>query len=368
MVSVAGPRREAVVGPSFHSATGKKLADLPLGRIAFGRWGDATSGEEVVLCKHPQAIEIHCHGGIAASAAICESLAKRGCNKRDATDWYAAEPTSLIASEAHHALSKAVTERAALVLLDQQTGALDRAIDACLMALDSGDDAAALRQVKAIADRWPLGKQLSQPAVVALTGPPNVGKSSLINALVGYERAIVFDSPGTTRDAVTAVTAIDGWAVQLVDTAGLRTTQDDLEQAGIDLAQQTIATAELALVVNEAADWLQGEPPATDFDGWLEDKQVLHVANKIDRLSPRDCDRLATGQPTSLVLTSATDGTGIDELLEQITGAICPCQLKPGDAVPFELRHYELLSEAITALEVGDSAAAKLALLALAGA
>lgn len=367
MVSVAGPRREAVVGPLFHSATGKKLADLPVGRIAFGRWGDATSGEEVVICKHPQTVEIHCHGGIAASAAICESLAERGCDKQSAENWFATQKGSLIAGEAQRALGNAVTERAALVLLDQQTGALDRVIDACVAAIDSDDNAAALRQIQAIADRRPLGKQLSQPAVVALTGPPNVGKSSLINALVGYERAIVFDSPGTTRDAVTAVTAIDGWAVQLVDTAGLRATQNDLEQAGIDLAQQAIATAELVLVVKEAADWQQGEPPATEFDGWLEDKQVLRVANKVDRLSPSDCDRLAAGQPANLVLTSATDGTGVDNLLEQIAQAICPCQLEPGDAVPFELRHYKLLSEAITALEAGDPAAAKLALLALAG-
>ena len=76
----------------------------------------------------------------------------------------------------------------------------------------------------------------SNPWRVVVFGAPNVGKSSLINALAGYERAIVSPTPGTTRDVVTVTTAIDGWPVQLSDTAGFRETQDELESAGIELA------------------------------------------------------------------------------------------------------------------------------------
>ena len=84
-------------------------------------------------------------------------------------------------------------------------------------------------------------------------GAPNVGKSSLINALAGYERAIVSPTPGTTRDVVTVTTAIDGWPVQLSDTAGFRETQDELESAGIELATTTLSRAELAIFVHDAA-------------------------------------------------------------------------------------------------------------------
>ena len=76
---------------------------------------------------------------------------------------------------------------------------------------------------------------ISSSSAVVLSGAPNVGKSSLINALVGYERAIVFAEPGTTRDVVTAGTAVDGWPIELADTAGLRESTDPLEAAGIAL-------------------------------------------------------------------------------------------------------------------------------------
>ena len=81
------------------------------------------------------------------------------------------------------------------------------------------------------------GRHLLTPFDVVLAGPANVGKSSLINALVGYNRAIVYDAPGTTRDVITAETAIDGWPVTLSDTAGLRDSDDPLEMAGVQTAQ-----------------------------------------------------------------------------------------------------------------------------------
>ena len=90
----------------------------------------------------------------------------------------------------------------------------------------------------------PLGLHLARPWQVVVAGPPNVGKSSLINALAGYPRAIVHWAPGTTRDAVTVETVLDGWPVELCDTAGLRTAGDAVERAGIELARRKMAQAE----------------------------------------------------------------------------------------------------------------------------
>src|SRR5690606_16577637 len=91
----------------------------------------------------------------------------------------------------------------------------------------------ARRRLAALVDRAPLGLHLTRPWHVALAGAPNVGKSSLLNAVLGYGRAIVFDQPGTTRDVLDAVTAIDGWPVRLTDGAGLRESVDALEAAGV---------------------------------------------------------------------------------------------------------------------------------------
>jgi tRNA modification GTPase len=110
-----------------------------------------------------------------------------------------------------------------------------------------------------------------------LYGAPNVGKSSLINALAGFERAIVFDQPGTTRDVVTVETAFDGWPVRLSDTAGIRISHDQIEAAGIARAKNELATADLRICVCDSSD-------ATSFEV-LQAAEILPslvVANKCD--------------------------------------------------------------------------------------
>src|SRR5262249_42285045 len=102
-------------------------------------------------------------------------------------------------------------------------------------------------------NRAPLGAHLTQPWRVVIAGPPNVGKSSLINAILGYERAIVFDQPGTTRDVVTAATALDGWPVELADTAGLPAGVDPLDRAGIERETAQADEADCLLLVFDAS-------------------------------------------------------------------------------------------------------------------
>ena len=113
---------------------------------------------------------------------------------------------------------------------------------------------------------------------MVLAGRPNVGKSSLMNALAGHGRSIVHHAPGTTRDAVTLTTAIDGWPVELCDTAGLRPAGDALESAGIERAQERLARADLVvLVCDQSMPW-SAEDQAL-LDQWPE---AVLVHNKCD--------------------------------------------------------------------------------------
>ena len=104
----------------------------------------------------------------------------------------------------------------------------------------------------------PLGRRLTAPWRVVVAGPPNVGKSSLVNALAGYQRSIVAPTPGTTRDVVTTRLAIDGWPVELADTAGVREATDALETQGVRLAREATAAADLCLWVLDASARLAG--------------------------------------------------------------------------------------------------------------
>jgi tRNA modification GTPase len=149
-----------------------------------------------------------------------------------------------------------------------------------------------------------------------------VGKSSLVNAIAGYERSLVAAVPGTTRDAVSAVVAIDGWPVELIDTAGLRTEATGVEQAGIALARSVIESADLCLWVVDASG-----PPVWPPENLRHAPRL--VVNKVD-LPPAWDLSAAAG-----VRVSAKTAAGLDGLLRAVAAALVKEPPPTGAAVPF---------------------------------
>jgi tRNA modification GTPase len=346
-MAVCGKHALAIVGQVFSPASGQTFSEAAVGQIVFGRWGSPL-GEELVVCRlADEEIEIHCHGGQAAVSAVLESLVERGCRQADWRDWIRQKSADAIAAPAVEALAQATTLRCAAILLDQFHGALANELDVCIRLLEAGDREswqAAGSRLNVLAERTKLGRHLIEPFRVVVAGKPNVGKSSLINALAGYERSIVYDQPGTTRDVVSVRTAIDGWPVELSDTAGLRTSSDVLEAAGVQLAMERIAAADLRILVFDASQaW--SESDAELLTRWSD---AVVVYNKCDLAGP----------PTDAVegvLTCAINGQGIDELLRIVGERLVPAPPQPGDAVPFTASHVEAIRSAIRLLEAGAS-------------
>jgi tRNA modification GTPase len=365
VIAVEGPQAAAFVERFFLPQSKRALMDRPLGTIVYGRWGDA-AGEDVIVCRRSEnQIEVHCHGGAAAPARIVADLTQLGAVEENWSNWIGRHETSRIRAAARISLANCTTQRAAAILLDQYNGALEAALREIVNSLrpphpgplleGEGGFAKALAAVERLLARAPLGMHLTQPWRVVIAGPPNVGKSSLINALLGYQRAIVFDQPGTTRDVVTGLTALDGWPIELSDTAGLRASDDALETAGVERTVGQALKADLLILVFDASQpWSAACQELVD--AW---PAAFVVRNK--------CDLPAIEKTGGLdsFLTSALTGEGIELLATEIVGRLVAVEVKPGDAVPFTADQIEQLQLAERAIRNGDFDEARNGLLAM---
>ena len=218
------------------------------------------------------------------------------------------------------------------------------------------DAADALRDaLEELLETAPEGELLREGAVTVLAGPPNSGKSSLYNALLGEERAIVTDVPGTTRDALEAVISIGGFPFRLVDTAGLRDSDDQVEELGVEVARRYLDRADLVLFcVESQADLGSAE---LEFLAWLGDVPAVLLRTKVD-LTPRDrvsgpltsegpddSRRVNAADVRESVDLSVVDGTGLGRLKEILPELVYGGLVRTGTSVPALTRARQ--SEAI---------------------
>lgn len=341
----------------FAAANGRPLCDQPPSRIVFGHWGNEVR-EAVVVCRTgTRTLEIHCHGGDAAAERILQDLSALGCA---VLPWTELMTTSagLFETECLETLSRATTERTAIILHEQRSGILRRALEALLnraFSADSAPHSASLApqpqrqqlmgRIDAMLAWAEFGLHLTRPWRVVVAGRPNVGKSSLINALVGYSRSIVYDQPGTTRDVVTVETALEGWPIRLADTAGIRAGIEPLESAGIARAERVLCDADCRLLLFDVSR------PATqdDFRLLADWPDSILVAHKCDLP-----DVSGSGLPVGAQRVSSSTGAGIDDLAAALVARLVPNVPPPETPIPVTLRQVELLTAARSAFEEGD--------------
>ncbi len=302
-LEVAGPLAWEIVRSLFHPASGHPLPSEPaLHRVWFGRLGDAAGDEVVIAVRHlePVVLEIHSHGGRRVVQWVMNHFSQHGVLPQPRAD---ESPWSLV--------EQAPTLRTAGILLDQCRGAF----------ADAVRDSTKLARLAALA---PIGRHLIAPWKVVIAGAPNVGKSSLVNAIAGYQRSVTSPVAGTTRDVVTTIAALNGWPVELADTAGLRAATESLEASGIDLARRLLREADLTIWLLDGTDTHPVWPNETDGDP----ARRIVVVNKADQ--PAATEGLA-GVPR----ISAATGEGIDTLIAAIVARLVPTPPEPGEAVPF---------------------------------
>ncbi len=208
--------------------------------------------------------------------------------------------------------------------------------------------------LKRLIDSFAVGNVIKNGIPVAIVGEPNVGKSTLLNALLNEERAIVSEIAGTTRDTIEDEISIGGIGFRFIDTAGIRETKDVVESIGI---KKTFEKIDQAQVVIYLFDSTQFKTLGSQFKVELEkiknkypQKPLIIIANKVDKLSNEDISSLKS-QISNLELLSAKKGIGVDELKDKLLSFVNTGSLRNNDTIVTNSRHYDSLLKALDDIE-----------------
>ena len=394
VVRLSGPTALAVGQRLFRGRV--TLEAMPPRTSHLGRLHDPTDGRPLdqVLAQVMRAprsftgedvVEFSGHGGRLATRLVVEAAIAAGARPAEPGEFcrraFLNGRLDLTQAEAVADLIAALGERALRNALEQLDGGLSRRIAALRATaiehlapleafIDFGEDVPeppgaeslqrGLGELNAAIDALLGGRErarlLCEGATVALVGRPNVGKSSLLNALSGQDRALVHEAPGTTRDTVDIELTLNGIAVRLVDTAGIRQTRDPVESAGVDRARRAAGAAQLSLLV------LDGSRPPTAEDreavALIASPPSLVVRNNSDVGDDPASAVFALGLGAPVLRTSAQTGDGVVDLRGRLAELLAAAAGADEGVVMTRARHYDALTRARAAFQRAREAVA----------
>ena len=385
MIRLSGPQSLAIADASFRPAGPcSKPSAAPTHTLHFGkivRQGRVVDEVLLTVMRAPRTftredvVEITCHGGLLPAKMVLDTVLENGARLAAPGEFtrraFLNGRIDLAQAEAVADLIQSRTELAATAAEEQLAGKLSRRINALrddLMKtlahveahIDFPDEDIAPDTLDKLMARMQAaltfmdellrtandGRLLRRGVRAAIVGRPNVGKSSLLNQLLGQERAIVSSIPGTTRDTIEETASVRGLPVVFIDTAGLREATDEIEAEGVRRSRHTLASAELILHV------MDGSEPAAEWDNKLltefSDQPRLLVRNKADL--PQ---RLRLPDGLAAIDVCCLTGAGIEELKDAIKGKVW------SGGVPAEMLQVMINSRHEDALRRGREAASR---------
>ena len=351
-VQVFGDSAEAVVKKIFTPA-GTKPAKFKTGEILLGKIldGDETIDQVTLGCEGQNNFAIHCHGNLLIVADIMQLLQRYGVTLLTAEQLLtkilsSQKAVNTIAIEVGLARLKAKTIEGTKIIENQ----IDAGLSATAAEWLEGINETSLNQISTqigqILENSRTAKLFIDGCTAALIGPPNSGKSTLLNCLAGRQKAIVTDIKGTTRDWIEAVCRIESLSLRLIDTAGLdeelNAAEDVIEQSAQKKSIEILEQADLVLLVldnSKTNDRLDKE-----FLKKISGKLVLTVLNKCDLPDGFDTNKLPESM-SNLIQISAKEGTGIENLLEKVRQICGIADFDLKNAVCFTQRQNSLLQK-----------------------
>ncbi|SHH73858.1 tRNA uridine-5-carboxymethylaminomethyl(34) synthesis GTPase MnmE [Virgibacillus chiguensis] len=389
IVRLSGPKAISITANVFK---GKNLGDVASHTIHYGKIIDPETkevAEEVMVSvmrapktfTREDVVEINCHGGMVAVNRVLEIILSQGARLAEPGEFtkraFLHGRIDLSQAEAVMDLIRAKTDKAMSVALKQMDGRLSALIRRLRQDLletvahvevnidyPEYDDVEEMshdmmrtkskevyKEVVELLQVAKQGKILREGLATAIIGRPNVGKSSLMNTLVQENKAIVTEVPGTTRDIIEEYVSVRGVPLRLVDTAGIRETEDIVEKIGVERSRQVLKESDLILFVLNYNDVLSEEDEKL-FKA-IEGLDYIVIINKTDLEQKLDLDRvyeLAAEKP--IVITSLVKEEGVNELEEAIAKTFFAGDIDTGDLTYVSnVRHIQLLKQAKQALE-----------------
>jgi tRNA modification GTPase len=388
IVRLSGDEAIEIADKLFKGITEKRLKDVPTHTIHYGHLFDPKNGqvvEEVMVSvmKGPKTftkedvVEINCHGGMVSVHRVLQLVLNHGAKLAEPGEFtkraFLNGRIDLSQAEAVMDLIRAKTDRAMNVALGQMEGRLSKLVknlrqeiletlahvevnidypeyeDVEEMSHQMLNEKASLVQneIKKLLQTSEQGKILREGLSTVIIGRPNVGKSSLLNSLVHENKAIVTDIPGTTRDVIEEYVNVRGVPLRLLDTAGIRETEDIVERIGVERSRQVLKEADLLLLVLNYADTLTHEDE--NLFKAVEGMDVIVIVNKTDLPQQIDMERVRElASEHQIIVTSLLEDQGVDELEEAIASLFFAGSIESDDSTYVSnSRHIALLNQAL---------------------
>jgi len=387
IVRVSGPEAIGIGGRVFRGRIELQEAGgytVHHGHIV-GEAGDVVDEVLVTVFRSPRSytgedmVEVSCHGGMLVTASVLGALAEAGARAAGPGEFtrraFLNGRIDLTQAEAVADLIVARSVRGHRTSVEQLSGRLggrvrelrESLVSLCaLLELQLDFEAEGLdivnpREVdrklesaaalaRTMAESYEKGRLFRDGILVVLAGAPNAGKSSLFNALLQSDRAIVTPSPGTTRDFIEESITVDGIALRLVDTAGLRVTQDEIELAGVVRTESVLRNADVILLVVDSISGLSLEEAVKGVTAAGKGQHVVAVLNKVDLLKPPEsysAQAKLREREAWDVRVSAKTAAGIEELRKKIVESLVhSAGVKEDDLVVTSRRHQDALERA----------------------
>ena len=396
IIRISGEKSLQVAQSIFKSKSGKMIKDYNARTLIYGTVVDNEKVIDEVLVaymKGPNSytaedvIEINCHGGFISVKKILELILSKGVRLAEAGEFtkraFLNGRIDLSQAEAIIDVIKSKTDMAHEVAQSQLEGSLAKKIKDLRMnvtevlahlevSIDFAEEdveeityqtleekALELRnEIKKLYDTAESGKILRDGLKTVIVGKPNVGKSSLLNSILGENRAIVTDIAGTTRDVIEEFVNIKGIPLKIVDTAGIRETEDVVEKIGVEKSRESFSTADLVIMVLDASRKLSEED--MEILESLKNKKTIVLLNKMDLEPQIELDKIEEFvNSEDIIKISALKHQGIEELQDKIEAMVYHGSVKNSSNLMItNSRHkdalfkaYESINDAISAIE-----------------